>query len=136
MTTGFSLLGITVADFSWLPFSEKGRREGLPKIRAKTLFIVLGSPSGKVHNGSFNDKLREELLNGEIFYTMKKAKVLIEEWRKPFSTVSHHSSLNYRPPDPQTVMPVFGEAKNQVLTGLVIHYHSKCTYYVEKVTGF
>ena len=55
---------------------------------------------------SFNGKLRDELLNGEIFYTLKEAKTIIEAWRRHYNTVRPHSSLGYRPPAPQaTVWP-------------------------------
>ncbi len=53
----------------------------------------------------FNGKLRDELLNGEIFYSLKEAKVVIEQWRKHYNTVRPHSSLGYRPPAPQTSNP-------------------------------
>jgi len=51
-----------------------------------------------------NGKLRDELLNGEIFYTLKEAQILIEQWRIHYNTVRPHSSLGYRSPVPQTVM--------------------------------
>jgi putative transposase len=54
---------------------------------------------------SSNSKLRDELLNGEIFYGLKEAKVLIEQWRHHYNTVRPHSSLGYRPPAPQTFVP-------------------------------
>ena len=50
-------------------------------------------------------ELRDELLNGEIFYSLKEAKVLIEQWRQHYNTVRPHSSLGYRPPAPQTFVP-------------------------------
>jgi hypothetical protein len=50
---------------------------------------------------SFNGKFRDELLNGEIFYTLKEAKMLIERWRMDYNTFRPHSSLNYRPPAPE-----------------------------------
>jgi transposase InsO family protein len=50
------------------------------------------------YNESFNGKLRDELLNGEIFYTLMEAKVLIERWRQAYNTFRPHSSLGYRPP--------------------------------------
>ena len=56
------------------------------------------------YNESFNSKLRDELLNMEIFYTLKEAKVLIERWRQHYNTVRPHSSLGYRPPAPETVL--------------------------------
>ncbi len=49
-------------------------------------------------------ELRDELLNGEIFYTLKEAKVLIEQWRHHYNTVRPHSALGYRPPAPQTII--------------------------------
>ena len=51
---------------------------------------------------SFNGKLRDELLQGEIFYTLREAKVLIEQWRNDYNTIRPHSSLGYRPPAPET----------------------------------
>ena len=54
---------------------------------------------------SFNGKLRDELLNGEIFYTLKEAQVLIERWRHYYNHVRPHSALGYRPPAPQTILP-------------------------------
>ena len=52
---------------------------------------------------SFNGKLRDELLNGEIFYTLLEAKVLIERWRQHYNRIRPHSSLGYRPPAPEVV---------------------------------
>ena len=54
---------------------------------------------------SFNARLRDELLNGEIFYTLKEAQVLIESWRRHYNAVRPHSSLGYRPPAPETIVP-------------------------------
>ena len=62
------------------------KREWLTRIGSKTLLIELGSPWENGFN-KFNGKLRDELLNGEIFYTLKEAKVLIEEWRKNYYTI-------------------------------------------------
>lgn len=56
-------------------------------------------------NESFNGKLKDELLNGESFYTLKEAVILIERWRIHESTVRPHSSLGYQPPAPQTTLP-------------------------------
>ena len=52
---------------------------------------------------SFNGKLRDELLNGEIFYTLAEAKIVIEQWRKYYNTLRPHSSLGYRPPAPEVI---------------------------------
>jgi len=86
-------------------FTAIAVREWLPKVGVKTLFIEPGSPWENGYNESFNGKLRDELLNGEIFYTLKEAKVLIEQWRNHYNTVRPHSSLGYRPPAPMTVLP-------------------------------
>ena len=75
------------------------------KLVVKTLYIEPGSPWETGYNESFNGKLRDELLNGEIFYTLKEAQVLIEQWRRHYNTIRPHSSLGYRPPAPQTIKP-------------------------------
>ena len=54
---------------------------------------------------SFNGKLRDELLNGEIFYTLREAQVLIEQWRVHYNTIRPHSALGYRPPAPEVIVP-------------------------------
>ena len=72
------------------------------KLGAKTLYIEPGSPWENGYCESFNGKLRDECLNGEIFYSLKEAKVVIQQWRKHYNTIRPHSSLNYRPPAPQT----------------------------------
>ncbi len=53
---------------------------------------------------SFNGKLRDELLNGEIFYTLKEAQILIEKWRRHYNTIRPHSSLGYVPPVPDAIL--------------------------------
>jgi putative transposase len=54
---------------------------------------------------AFNGNLRDELLNGEIFYSLKAAQVVIEQWRKHYNTISPHSALTYPPPAPETFAP-------------------------------
>jgi transposase InsO family protein len=54
---------------------------------------------------SFNGKLRDELLNGEIFYTLREAQALIEQWRVHNNTIRPHSALGYRPPAPEIIVP-------------------------------
>ena len=66
-------------------------------------FIVPGKPTQNVFIESFNGKLRNELLNGEIFYTLREAQVLIEEWRQHYNRVRPHSALGYRPPAPEAI---------------------------------
>jgi putative transposase len=72
------------------------------KLGATTLYIEPGSPWENGYCESFNGKLRDECLNGEIFYSLKEASIVIEQWRKHYNTIRPHSSLNYRPPAPQT----------------------------------
>ena len=76
-------------------------------------FIEPGSPWENGYCESFNAKLRDELLNGEIFYSLAEAKVLIEAWRRHYNTIRPHSSLGYRPPAPETAslpLPPSGSA--------------------------
>ena len=77
-------------------------RDWLPKVGANTLYIEPGSPWENGYCESFNGKLRDEFLNGEIFYSLKEARILIEQWRQHYNTKRPHSSLGYRPPAPQT----------------------------------
>jgi putative transposase len=82
-------------------FSARVVRQWLKRLGVQTLFIEPGSPWENGYNKSFNGKFRDELLNGEIFYTLKEAQVLIEEWRLEYNTFRPHSSLKYRPPAPE-----------------------------------
>jgi transposase InsO family protein len=84
-------------------FVAKAVRRWLSRLNVKTLFIEPGSPWENGYVESFNGKLRDELLNGEIFYTLTEAKVLIEMWRRHYNQVRPHSSLGYRPPAPEAV---------------------------------
>lgn len=84
-------------------FTAKLIRNWLKRLKVKTLFIEPGSPWENGYIESFNGKLRDELLNGEIFYTLKEAEILIEKWRKEYNTLRPHSSLSYRSPVPETV---------------------------------
>lgn len=67
-------------------------------------FIAPGSPWQNGFVESFNGKLRDELLNGEIFYTLKEAQIMIEIWRQHYNKVRPHSSLGYRPPAPEALV--------------------------------
>ena len=82
-------------------FVAKVVREWLHRLGVETLFIEPGSPWENGYIESFNGKLRDELLNGEIFYTLLEARVLIEMWRRHYNQVRPHSSLGYRPPAPE-----------------------------------
>jgi len=86
-------------------FTAKAVREWLARVGVKTLYIAPGSPWENGYNESFNGKLGDELLDGEIFYSLKEAQVLIERWRHHYNTVRPHSALGYRPPAPQTIVP-------------------------------
>ena len=55
---------------------------------------------------SFNARFRDELLNGEIFYSLKEAQIIIEQWRRHYNTKRPHSALGYRPPAPEAVVPM------------------------------
>ena len=72
----------------------------------QTLFIEPGSPWENGYVESLNGKLRDELLNGEIFYTLVEAKVLVESWRGEYNEFRPHSSLGYQPPAPQAILPI------------------------------
>jgi len=76
----------------------------LARMGVKTLFIERGSPWENGYIESFNGKLRDELLNREVFNTLTEAKVLIEAWRKEYNEVRPHSSLKYRPPAPEAIL--------------------------------
>ena len=80
-------------------------REWLGRIGVKTLYIEPGSPWENGYCESLNSKLRDELLNGEIFTTMREAQVLIENWRRHYNAIRPHSSLGYRPPAPEAILP-------------------------------
>ncbi len=79
-------------------FVAAGVHEWLGRIGVKTLYIEPGSPWENGYCEGFNSKLRDELLNGEIFTTLREAQVLIEGWRRHYNAVRPHSSLGYRPP--------------------------------------
>jgi putative transposase len=86
-------------------FTAKAVRRWLERLGVQTLFIEPGSPWENGYIESFNARLRDELLNGEIFTTLLEAKVLIENWRRHYNTVRPHSALGYRPPAPEAIMP-------------------------------
>jgi putative transposase len=86
-------------------FTSDTLREWLRNLGVKTLFIEPGSPWENGYIESFNGKLRNELLNGEIFDTVAEARILTERWRKDYNTIRPHSSLGGRPPAPETHYP-------------------------------
>ena len=80
-------------------------RQWLSGLGTKSLYIEPGSPLENGYCEYLNGKLREELLNGEIFYSLKEARVVIETWRIHYNTKRPHSALGYRPSVPQTIAP-------------------------------
>jgi putative transposase len=86
-------------------FIAEELRKWLGKVGTKTLYIEPGSPWENGYGESFNGKLRDEFLNGEIFSSLKEAQILTERWRVEFNTERPHSALGYRPPAPQAIWP-------------------------------
>jgi len=86
-------------------FTAKVVRQWLGSVGVKPLFIEPGSPWENGYNESFNGKLRDEVLNREVFSTLKEAKVVIEKWRQEYNTIRPHSSLNGLPPAPEAIFP-------------------------------
>ena len=80
-------------------------RKWINDVGSQTAYIEPGSPWENGYCESFNSKLRDELLNVEVFYSLREAEVLIEGWRRHFNTVRPHSSLGYVPPAPEAVLP-------------------------------
>jgi putative transposase len=88
-------------------FIAKSVQRWITGVGAKTAYIAPGSPWENGYVESFNACLRDELLNGEIFYTLKEAQIVIESWRRHDNTVRPHGSLGYRPPAPEVFIPTF-----------------------------
>ena len=86
-------------------FVAKDLRKWLARVGTGTLYIEPGSPWENGYCESFNGKLRDECLNGEIFYSLKEAQIVIEKWRVIYNTLRPHSSLGYRPPAPAAYSP-------------------------------
>jgi putative transposase len=85
--------------------TAKALRQWLADLGVKTLFIEPGSPWENGYIESFNGKFRDELLDREIFTTLREAKILIESWRREYNEIRPHSSLGYKPPAPKAKMP-------------------------------
>jgi len=87
-------------------FVAKAVQEWITAVGAKTAYIAPGSPWENGFIESFNARLRDELLDGEIFYSLREAQVVIESWRRHYNTVRPHASLGYRAPAPEVLVPV------------------------------
>jgi len=85
-------------------FTARAIRDWLGKVGARTLYIEPGSPWENGYVESFNGKLRDELLDREIFYTLQEVQVLTEQYRQTYNGIRPHSSLGYRPPAPETIL--------------------------------
>lgn len=88
-------------------FVAKAVQGWIAAVGAKTAYIAPGSPWENGYVESFNARLRDELLDGEIFYSLREAEVVIESWRRHYNTVRPHASLGFRPPAPEVVLPTF-----------------------------
>jgi len=87
-------------------FTSREIRNWLTHLGVRTLFIEPGSPWENGYIESFNGKMRDELLNREIFTTLTEARVLIKEWRREYNQIRPHSALAYRPPAPEAIILV------------------------------
>ena len=86
-------------------FIAQALQDWITAVGAKTAYITPGSPWENGYCESFNARLRDELLNGEIFYSLEEVRIVIENWRKDYNTKRPHSSLGYRPPAPESFTP-------------------------------
>jgi putative transposase len=87
-------------------FIAEAVRDWIKAVGAKTAYIEPGSPWENGYCESFNGRMRDELLNGEIFYSLREAQIIIESWRTHYNTKRPHSALGYRPPAPEAIVPM------------------------------
>ena len=87
-------------------FVAQAVRDWIAAVGAKTAYIEPGSPWENGYIESFNARFRDELLNREIFYSLREAQIIIEGWRKHYNTKRPHSALGYRPPAPESIIPM------------------------------
>ena len=87
-------------------FVAQAVRDWIAAVGAKTAFIEPGSPCENGYCESFNARLRDELLNREIFYSLREAQIIIEQWRRHYNTSRPHSALGWRPPAPESFVPI------------------------------
>ena len=85
-------------------FVAKAVRDWITAVGARTAYIEPGSPWENGHVESFNARLRDELLDGEVFHSLAEAKVVIEGWRRHYNTSRPHSALGYQPPAPEVLL--------------------------------
>ncbi len=87
-------------------FIAEAVRDWIKAVGAKTAYIEPGSPWENGFCESFNGRMRDELLNGEVFYSLREAQIIIEGWSKHYNTKRPHSALGYRPPAPEAIIPM------------------------------
>jgi transposase InsO family protein len=88
-------------------FIAQAVQDWITAVGAKTAYITPGSPWENGYIESFNARFRDELLDGEIFYSLKEAQIIIESWRRHYNTIRPHGSIGYRPPAPEVFVPAF-----------------------------
>ena len=86
-------------------FIAQAVQDWIKAVGAQTAYIAPGSPWENGYVESFNARFRDELLDGEIFYSLKEAQIIIESWRRHFNTLRPHGSIGYRPPAPEVFVP-------------------------------
>ena len=89
-------------------FVAKAVQEWIRAMGAKTAYIMPGSPWENGFIEYFNARLRDELLDGEIFYSLAKARIIGESWRRHYNTIRPHQLLGYKPPAPEVFIPFMG----------------------------
>jgi len=88
-------------------FVAKAVQDWIAAVRAKAAYIAPGSPWENGFIESFNARLRDELLDGEIFYSLAEARIVVESWRRHYNAKRPHASLGYKPPAPEVFIPAF-----------------------------
>ena len=88
-------------------FIAQAVQDWIAAVGAKTVYTAPGSPWETGYVESFNARLRDELLDGEIFYSLREAQVIIESWRRHYNTIRPHGSIGYKPPAPEVFVPAF-----------------------------
>jgi transposase InsO family protein len=87
-------------------FVAQAVRDWIAAVGARTAYIEPGSPWENGYIESFNARFRDELLTGEVFYSLREAKSIVEGWRRHYNTVRPHSALGYRVPAPEIILAV------------------------------
>src|ERR1700745_3605683 len=120
-------------------FVAKAVQEWIAAVGTKTAYIERGSPWENGYIESFNARLRDELLNGEIFYTLREAQIVIESWRRHYNTIRPHASIGYKPPAPEVFVPAFAAWPCATRTGSAGHAGAtanlKLTFHLDHSAG-